>query len=259
MKLGELYQTVVLRDILGYMLPGGISLFALGTIAKRFGFESVQSVFPDLQFSYPWVNLIALLSLVYLAGHVVDECSRFLTALMVSGGLATARTTLCNCISEDLDPDLHQPLLEVLRTVLDKSDLNALQQGNANCLSDERLKTIQRLCDQYVLARSPELYHSVIGRAEVLHTFMANCGTSFIILGVALLLQLQFAPALRLQTISPSTVPLHVILISAGLAFVVARLFFRRSYAAWKNRNEVCFLTLYTPKPGQLENQRTAH
>lgn len=249
MKLGELYQTVVLRDLLGYIVPGGITLCATSMLAKSFGFDQLGTLLPSVAMPYPWIVIVAFLCLAYLAGHIVDQCARAITRrLMGPAGLAVARQSLCGCIPANADQDLHRPLLDILRTVLAPSQFDDfLENRDITGLSDDKVRQITRLCDQYVFVKRPEVYHNVIGRAEVLHTFTANCGISLVFLAIALLLQLRLGNGGRLQTIQPATVHVHVVLISAIITLGLAGMLLYRSYRTWQSRNKVCLLALYTP------------
>lgn len=78
MNIQSLYEYVILRDILAYILPGGISLVGIALIAQSFGIDRWNKVIFSLIDLSSWAFIIALIMIAFLVGHIIDMLYRIL-------------------------------------------------------------------------------------------------------------------------------------------------------------------------------------
>ncbi len=72
MNIQALYEYVILRDILAYILPGGISLAGIALIVQAYGVDRWNKVLYSLSDLGSWALAGALVAIAFLVGHVLD-------------------------------------------------------------------------------------------------------------------------------------------------------------------------------------------
>jgi len=76
MNVQNFYEYVILRDILAFILPGGISLAGFYLIAQAMGFERWQKAMPFLSTLSPFLSTVLIILISFLLGHVWDMLYR---------------------------------------------------------------------------------------------------------------------------------------------------------------------------------------
>ena len=76
MSIQSFYEHVILRDILAFILPGGISLAGIQMIMHALGIERWEKTLPFLSNLDPLLQIILLLLISFLVGHVWDMVYR---------------------------------------------------------------------------------------------------------------------------------------------------------------------------------------
>ena len=72
MNIQALYEYVILRDILAYILPGSISIAGVAFIAQAYGIERWNKLIFSLVDLSSWAFIIALIMIAFLVGHIID-------------------------------------------------------------------------------------------------------------------------------------------------------------------------------------------
>ncbi len=76
MNIQALYEYVILRDILAYILPGGISIAGIALIAQAYGVERWNKLIFALFELSSWAFIVALIMIAFLVGHIIDMLYR---------------------------------------------------------------------------------------------------------------------------------------------------------------------------------------
>lgn len=76
MNIQGFYEYVILRDILAFILPGGISLAGVYMIAQAMGIERWQKAMPFLSSLNPFLATTLIILVSFLLGHVWDMLYR---------------------------------------------------------------------------------------------------------------------------------------------------------------------------------------
>lgn len=76
MNIQGFYEYVILRDILAFMLPGGVSLAGIYIVVQALGFDRWQKNQSFLSEMNPFLSTVLLILIAFLVGHVWDMAYR---------------------------------------------------------------------------------------------------------------------------------------------------------------------------------------
>ena len=224
MNLRDLWDTVVLRDILGYIFPGCVTLFALIVLTTRVDLPFVQNlgnaVATQLDLSPPgesdWLTwqpwlAAALVAASYVVGHLQAGLLELLEKVIPSWNLGElalahlerddpgdwcARAALAKFQSKP-DPACLHPLVVYLRRRRQDRQEDCREKLDWPCKTQragqerrERAKEAEelwRLCDRYVFHKDRDIHSMFMGRYYVLAVLFSNLGMSAILLGIVVL------------------------------------------------------------------------
>jgi hypothetical protein len=201
MNLRDLWDNIVLRDILGYTVPGLVTMFSLAMFVRAVtgmtlpGLVSRVAIHAGLDFLdaqdwtswRPWVVASLVVPLAYALGHLQIWIADYLEKQgqpWYTGGIALERLlkdsrlglAYYSTASETLPAVASEPLGEVLQ--------NAAEDCTCSGAADAA-KGLFALCDRYVLSKDRDLHGMFMGRYYVLAVLFTNLGVSSMILAVA--------------------------------------------------------------------------
>lgn len=226
MSLRELWDTVVLRDILGYIFPGTVTLLALAVLLTRPGMDAwsmlgtcsnhgIMGLFTVIE-QHPLL-LFPVGAVAYAIGHlqtwIIERLEKKLP-IWDNGKLALAflpeermgedyaRAGLRLSKLRKTRSFAQEPLIRYLQDAKKKvcdADACALrwlcdEQRDSDKEEQQRreaerqAKEIWRFCDRYVLHKNRDLHQMFMGRYYVLASLFTNLGFSLIALAVSALL-----------------------------------------------------------------------
>ena len=256
MNIRELWDTVVLRDLLGYVFPGGVTLFGLALLLKGATGSTATGLTAQLAKWVglgmlsddhwlrwqPWLAAAVLLPLSYVVGHLQIWITEYfekpgrpmyngkqaLTWLEKQGQMGQE---YCNA-ARQLAGAEHFATLCTYLWATDREGKEGAARDQVKADDYERLSDdLWRFCDRYVLTRNRDAHAMFMGRYYILMVLFLNLGVSSIMLGFSFLAlplrscqshDLQAAPVLILAAI--------LVLIGVGLGLIYRSLFFRKRF-----------------------------
>jgi hypothetical protein len=226
-SIRDFWDTVVLRDVLGYIVPGAVTLLALGLLllpllvvplAPRVSRFEMAAVLRSLLgshkpwiCSYLWLVAAIVIPLCFVIGHIQGQlvaflgekrCFRrwnlgflalsFLKEDVKAGGKYTEAALE---VLEGTDREIglknlcarHGDKWEALCCCLKQVRSNS-GKGDRVQKAKEQARDLWYLCNHYVLNGSPHLHAMWIGRYYVLAVLFSNLLVSFFLLAVSVLL-----------------------------------------------------------------------
>lgn len=213
MSIRELWDTIVLRDILGYIFPGAVTLFALTLLVAGFEWTTLHKLvadiagFIELDCLYqenwvrwrPWLVAAVFLPLSYVVGHVqiriIEHFERRQPWNL--GGLALKfleedkmGLDYCDAALELLGPKQEHrfeedPLMMWIREAKKQRDEERKNKGGEE--RQKEAENLWRLCDRYVLKNDPHTHAMFMGRYYVLAVLFSNLGVSTVLLSACVL------------------------------------------------------------------------
>jgi hypothetical protein len=221
MNLRELWDTVVLRDILGYIFPGCITLLAVALLLRdlevadtwnalsvchnrglaglilllverpgmllvigplAYAVGYLQSWIADIfEGKFPCSNL-GRLALRYLRDERGERSYDYLAGAFAVFGVP----------SRDLPDPVGDDPLSMLIWQAKAHPRNPASLNCSDCHEAARNQAYElwRLCDYYLMARVPDIHSMYAGRYYVLTVLFTNLGLSTILLGLVLMVPL---------------------------------------------------------------------
>jgi hypothetical protein len=190
LNVRELWDTVVLRDVLGYTLPGVVTLLALALpwlVGVGSESNSCWSQALSVWRNFRWIIVAAVLVLGFVIGHVQIRIIRCFEPIIPAWDLG--RLTLSFLADED--EKMQGAFCEAALELFDRD--GELRRGLRECRcppgserdrDDARhfARTLWRLCDYYVLVRDRNSHATYMGRYYVLAILFSNLGLSAIFL-----------------------------------------------------------------------------
>lgn len=221
----ELWDTVVLRDILGYISPGCVTLFALIVLTRRVDLPFVQNLVnaaatqldlsPPRESEWltwqPWLAAGVVAAASYVVGHLQAGLLELLEKVIPSWNLGElalaylerddpgdwcARAALAKFQSIPDGACLHPLVVYLRRRRQDREEecrekLDRLckdqRPGQERREREKEAEDLWRLCDRYVLHKDRDIHSMFMGRYYVLAVLFSNLGMSAILLGIAVL------------------------------------------------------------------------
>ena len=202
MNLRDLWDNVILRDILGYIVPGLVTLFAIAVLLEGISgttlpqWVTIAATKAGLGFldaegwtsRRPWVAASLVVPLAYTLGHlqawIADYPEKqgqpWFTGSIALEHLQDNRLALAYyCAATRIFPSARsEDLRQSLLTGLDY---------NANSAAADAAKGLFLLCDRYVLYKDRDLHSMFMGRYYILAVLFTNLGISSVLLGISLL------------------------------------------------------------------------
>jgi len=211
MNLRDLWDNVVLRDILGYIVPGLVTLFAIallvGHIAGTSLLEMVVQMAQSAGLGFlegehwlpwrPWLLWGLLVPLGYVLGHlqmwVADPfearnrlCSNGMLALRFLQENGAMGVEYCRLARQTMKVDHFEKLCDSLGRT-DRSSSQSGEDATGKQKWESTAGDLWRLCDRFVLVKNPNLHGMFMGRYYVLAVLFSNLGISGILLAICLL------------------------------------------------------------------------
>lgn len=234
MDIEKLYESVILRDTLEYIIPGAIFLGGLICVSQAFLFSLGQGLIL-ISFLYQGNIFLAitLVALSYLLGHLLTE-------IRSSYFDRSDRDYTLSIVNND--EIIQNSLKEILHTYLaiDK------YQASENIDNTASLETIREIIRAFIYERQPKLHREFVGRHSILSRFSRNMAISLSIFFICLALSIIFAfEEIRLVVINfPFQTSVATVLITVFFITSI-RLFNRRSVKLRKSMARHTFEILY--------------
>jgi hypothetical protein len=209
MNLRDLWDNVVLRDILGYIVPGAVTLYAFLLLAATLVPEPsgqvsdpldacaglLRSAWPHLSGPYLWLALGLTAAAAYAFGHLQAWIIDLLEKPIPSWNLG--HVALRYLQEEDLGRQYAMAAFQRLRHMGQEQAkqqplLIWLSNSSRRCSKEARdaegqAEDLWRLCDRYALLHSPNAHSIFMGRYYILAVYFSNLGLSATILGLCAL------------------------------------------------------------------------
>jgi len=227
-NLRDLWDNVVLRDILGYIVPGLVTLFAVALLVEGVtnwtlsDMVSLAARYAGLAFLdaepwrpwQPWVAATLVLPLSYAIGHLQVSVADYVEK--PARPWYTGSIALDHLKDNRLRLEYYSAAVKILPAVRSQDLRRALANGaddcsqcrNGDAAQDPRqtplegaddcrrcrtadaAKHLFLLCDRYVLHKDRDLHSIFMGRYYILGAFFTNLGVSSVLLGFSALVLL---------------------------------------------------------------------
>jgi hypothetical protein len=228
MNLRDLWDNVVLRDVLGYIVPGIVTMFAIALLVGGItgttlpGWVTKAATTAGLSFLDTegwrswrrWMAASLVVPLAYAIGHLqiwIIECLEEKVPCWNNGKLALdflsnecmgddyARAGLRLSKLREISSFAQEPLIQDLRDstkrlrdrqacVLSLLCDKQRESAKKGTEAERQAKEVWRLCDRYVLRKDRDIHSMFMGRYYILAAFFTNLGLSLIALAVSALL-----------------------------------------------------------------------
>jgi hypothetical protein len=202
MNLRDLWDNVVLRDILGYIVPGLVTLFAVallvngitGTTLPETVTQAAESAGLDFLDGehwlawHPWLAVSLVVPLAYGLGHLqmwVVDALEAPGRPWYTGSFAIER--LKNSSPGLAYYSAATKIFPAARSEHLRPTLVSGQGDVASHAAADAARHLFLLCDRYVLYKDRDLHSMFMGRFYVLAVLFTNLGLSFIVLGLCAL------------------------------------------------------------------------
>ena len=78
MNIQSFYEYVILRDILAFILPGGISLVGISTVVQAFGSDRFEKILLPFSNLNTFLTTALFMMIAFLVGHILDMLYRLI-------------------------------------------------------------------------------------------------------------------------------------------------------------------------------------
>ena len=250
MNIQSFYEYVILRDILAFMLPGGITLAGIYMIAYAYGVDRIEKYLPFLTQLNPFLSVILILLLSFLIGHIWDMLYRLIFQKRKAYQREdTYRKLLVgdaedapDCAKNHIASEIRGATGEFLRIDWKKTPINEwIDSGKAFEASV--------LLSYWIEEEDPKLFGTEIGRPIVQSHLLHSTGMAFLFLGAGCIPLVTFfrlagknifqnPDFITLSILSISTIIFGVLLISQGIhkREIFLEHVFRVFYVIWRKR-----------------------
>lgn len=189
MSIENFYQYTILRDILGYILPGGISLAGLAILIQAIN-QHLWNELVSLSSRFQTWFLVAILIVVaFLLGHILDMLYRKLfqgRGWYTRPGTVRKVLTGSEALSEKLDLD---PVAnEIRRAVGEFLNIDWEETKIEEWISSERAFRAISTLGYWIQHKNPQLFNTEVARPIIQSHFLHASGLSFLFLGVCAIL-----------------------------------------------------------------------
>jgi len=226
MNLRDLWDNVVLRDILGYIVPGIVTMFAIALLVGGItgttlpGWVTKAATKAGLSFLdtegwrswRPWMAASLVVPLAYAIGHLQVSVAEY--AEKPGRPWYTGSIALEHLKDNRLRLEYYSAAVKILPAVRSQDlrralanradDCSQCRNGDAaqdprqtpleeaddcrRCRTADAAKHLFLLCDRYVLRKDRDIHSMFMGRYYILAAFFTNLGLSLIALAVSALL-----------------------------------------------------------------------
>lgn len=183
MNLIQLYETLILRDIMFYFLPGGLTLFGVSLVFWVQTPDSLRNAITKYVPASEWVLVTIFLALSYVLGHVLymlhnstvgklkslrrhEIMGRYLGLTKTESGLS------------DFTLELRKGLIGAAVGENQAKDI-------ANFLKPENLLQLYFTADKYIRLKSVDFYMLYVGRLTATSRFYGVMSIGWVVLGLA--------------------------------------------------------------------------
>lgn len=223
-SIRDLWETVVLRDVLGYIVPGAVTLLALALLVLPLAGRAPRLLIAGMLHplmsrkpwicSYPWLVVAIVIPLCFVIGHIQGQLVAFLAGRhcfrrwnprdlaldslkeemkrggeYVNAALREVAGTegAVNLVARCAEkPGRFRELCCCLNQVGSNTEKDdSVQQAQCGQEAKEQARDLWYLCNHYVLSESPSLHAMWIGRYYVLAILFSNLFVSFVLLSLA--------------------------------------------------------------------------
>jgi hypothetical protein len=183
MSIEGLYEYVVLRDILAFVLPGGISLAGIYMIAHAIGDNRWGKIFPFLNNLTPFLATTLLILISFLIGHILDMVYRlifqkgkpFQRKKIITKILMGDQTAASKSVDDHIAKEIRLSMGQFLN--IKKIPIKQwIESGKAFEASV--------LLSYWIEEEDPKLFGTEIGRPLLQSHLLHVCGLAFIFLSV---------------------------------------------------------------------------
>lgn len=249
MNIQSFYEYVILRDILAFILPGGITLAGIIIVAQAYGIERIEKSMPFLNNLSSFSSIILFLAMAFLIGHIWDMLYRKLfqkrkkyqkedtyRKLLIGN-----KTSNPHSVNNHIANEIRKAAGEFLRIDWKKTTIDEwIDSGKAFEASV--------LLSYWIEEEDPKLFGTEIGRPQVQSHLLHAAGMAFMFLGVcfplAAFLTIQGADALQSFDILTFlflfvvTISFAILLINQGdhKREIFLEHVFRVFYVVWRKR-----------------------
>lgn len=250
MNIQSFYEYVILRDILAFMLPGGISLAGIYMVAQVLGYDRWQKNLPFLSEMNPFLSAVLLILIAFLIGHVWDMAYRLyyqkkpqyqredtIRKILIGDDNSSPRS-----ITNHIATEIREATGEFLRIDWGKTHVD-------EWVKSGRAFEASILLSYWIEEEDPKLFGTEIGRpivqSHLLHVsgmaFKQN-GALFLLLGVVDYLigafQLQFIHPFAFCLLGAGLYGFGQLLLNQGIhkRDVILEHVFRVFYVVWRKR-----------------------
>jgi hypothetical protein len=184
MNIQSFYEYVVLRDILAFILPGGISLAGIYMIAQAFGISRWGKILPPSSFLGSVLILIILTMISFLIGHVWDMVYRLVFQTRKPfQRIATIKKILMGDGTGDAKSVTNHIANEIALAVGQFLNINWKKTPLEEWIKSGKAYEANVLLAYWVEEEDPKLFGTEIGRPIVQSHLLHVCGLAFIFLG----------------------------------------------------------------------------
>lgn len=186
MDISDLWETAVLRDILGYIFPGTLTALALALLAGTIlGSPVSRQLIEDLWNTYRWAFVAVLLPAGYVVGHTQARLVELVE-------LMTKKTPLSRDNLAKWALDLHSMGHEYEAAAI--KHFGGCPWKDA----DEPTWQMWRLCDYHVLHRAPQVHKTYMGRYNVLYVLFSNLSATAVLVWFATAASMEWGASSRM-------------------------------------------------------------
>jgi hypothetical protein len=185
MNIQGFYEYVILRDILAFILPGGISLAGIYMVARSLGSDRWEKSLPFLSNLNPFLEIVFLLLISFLVGHIWDMAYRliFQTKKPFQRIKAIKKILMGDKMSNAKSADNH--IANEIRTSVGQFlnidwDKTPIEQW----IKSGKAYEASVLLSYWIEEEDPKLFGTEIGRPIVQSHLLHVCGLSFGFLGI---------------------------------------------------------------------------
>ncbi len=184
MNIQALYEYVILRDILAYILPGSISIAGVAFIAQAYGIERWNKIIFSLVDLSSWAFIVALIMIAFLVGHVIDM---FYRLVLQRRDWYQRPQTIRKMLTGSADPKAeiqHDPIRNGIRQAV--AEFIGLDWQNTSIdewISSGKAFESTTLLGYWIERVDSKLFNTEIGRPVVQAHFLHASGLAFLFFG----------------------------------------------------------------------------
>jgi len=183
MNLIHLYETLILRDIMFYLMPGGLTLLGVGFVLWVQAPDSVENAIAKCMPASDWIMVVVFLALSYVLGHVL-----YMLHNSTVGKLKSLRRheIVSRCLGlKKAESDLPEFTRELRKGLISALVSESRTKDVAHFLDSENLLQLYFTADKYVRFKSVDFYTLYVSRLTATSRFYGVMSIGWAVLGLA--------------------------------------------------------------------------